>query len=291
MKAELLKLPNETAHSFCVRHDYLPNINNRWHYHPEMELIYFYKGQGTQFVGDDITRFCPGNLILIGKNLPHFFKYDSDEILQRVDNSPYCTVIHFNEDFWGERFLNLPENIFIKSFFEKAKRGIELNLSVIDPIIGLMNQLVHSEGTKRIVLLLDILILMSKASEFKYLSSVGFKTDFEDLDSDRLNLIYDYSFKSFKKKITLDEIADVSNMTPNSFCRYFKRKTKKTFSNFINDIRVGHACKLLIENKLNIKQICFESGFQNFSSFHSSFKLVTGKSPLNYQHEYLGVAN
>ena len=124
-------------------------------------------------------------------------------------------------------------------------------------------------------------------AQTKFLSSTGFRQNFEEADKDRINAICDYSFANFKSKVLLNEIADIANLSPNSFCRYFKAKTQKTYSQFITEIRVGHACKLLIENNLSIKQVCYESGFNNFTSFYKYFKLITGKSPLGYQREFM----
>jgi transcriptional regulator GlxA family with amidase domain len=114
-----------------------------------------------------------------------------------------------------------------------------------------------------------------------------FKNEFSGLENDRINVVYDYSFTNFKRKIELEEIAAVAGISPNSFCRYFKSRTKKTYSQFIIEIKVGYACKLLIDNKYSVKQICYESGFNNFASFHKYFKLITNKSPLDYKREFI----
>ena len=119
------------------------------------------------------------------------------------------------------------------------------------------------------------------------LSSIGFKNEYTDQANDRINQVYDFSFTNFKRKIDLEEIAAVAGISPNSFCRYFKARTKKTYSQFILEIKVGYACKLLIDNKYSVKQICYESGFNNFASFHKYFKLITNKSPLDYKKEFI----
>jgi transcriptional regulator GlxA family with amidase domain len=119
------------------------------------------------------------------------------------------------------------------------------------------------------------------------LSSIGFRHDFSEFESDRINAIYDHTFSRFAQKIPLEEVAAVAGLVPNSFCRYFKSRTGKTYSQFVTEIRVGHACKLLIDNRISIKQLCFESGFNNFTSFHKQFKMITGKSPQHYQKEHL----
>jgi AraC-like DNA-binding protein len=286
MKPELLRVTTETTHSFSARQDKRANINNRWHYHPEIELIHFRKGSGTQFVGDNIKRFGPGDIVLVGSNLPHYWKYD-DSNTENDDKQPYSVVIHFFDSFWGNSFLNLPENKSIKTTLENARRGLQIIGNTQQQIATYMSDILFTEGPKRIIMLMEALIAIGDCDQTKFLSSLGFKQNFEEADKDRINDIFDYSFANFKNKILLEEIANVANLSSNSFCRYFKLKTQKTYSQFITEIRVGHACKLLIENHINIKQICFESGFHNFSSFHTAFKGVTGKTPLQYQSKFL----
>ncbi len=136
MKPQLLKVPTGQAHSFSVRQDRLPNINNRWHNHPEVELIQFHKGGGTQFVGDHIKRFGSGDIVLVGSNLPHYWHFDKGYLQESEEETPYSTVIHFTETFWGDRFLNLPENKPLKAILEKAKSGILLTGSASTRIAG-----------------------------------------------------------------------------------------------------------------------------------------------------------
>jgi transcriptional regulator GlxA family with amidase domain len=135
--------------------------------------------------------------------------------------------------------------------------------------------------------MIEALAIISSCKQFLQLSSIGFKPDNFVQESDRINAVYEYSLKNFRRKIQLEEIAEVANISPNSFCRYFKSKTRKTYSQFLIELRVGHACKLLIENNQCIKRLCYESGFNNFTSFHKYFKIITGKSPLIYQKEFM----
>jgi AraC-like DNA-binding protein len=239
-----------------------------------------------QFVGDSIKRFEQNNIVLVGSNLPHYWKYDQENTVV-YGHRPYSTVIHFFEDFWSQTFLNLPENKIIKHTIEKAKRGIQISAKKEPLVARLIEQIANAEGHSRITLLMEILAAIGSSNSVKQLSSIGFKYDFEEADKYRINLIYNYSFAHFKDKILLDEIAKIASLTPNAFCRYFKTKTRKTYLQFITEIRVGHACKLLIEDEISIKQICYESGFNNFSSFHTAFKLITGKTPLTYKKQFM----
>lgn len=286
MKPQLLKVPYGPHHSFGVRKENEPNINNRWHYHPEVELIYFHHGAGTQFVGDHISQFKAGDIVLVGSDLPHFWKYDEICFNQEAYPSAYSTVVHFFENFMGERFLHLPETRHLKFFLEKARRGVLLRGLNADRIGEMIEHVYLSEGINKIIALISCLSEFANCTDTIALSSLGFKYDFPESENARINAIYNYTLNNFHKKIKLSEVAEIAGMIPNSFCRYFKHHTGKTYSDFLTEIRIGYACKLLIANKSSVKQICYESGFNNFSCFHQNFKNITGKTPQHYQREY-----
>jgi AraC-like DNA-binding protein len=287
MRPQLLKVSKDPQCSFSVRHDRVPYINNRWHLHSELELIHFKKGEGTQFIGDNIKRFKSGDVVLVGANLPHYWRFDDTFFEEEAKNMTDIRVVHFSENFLGDQFLQLPENNNIRAVFDKAKRGLQIQGKERQKIAEILEQLLLVEGTQRIILMIEALAIISSCKQFSMLSSIGFKPDNLAQESDRINAIYEYSLKNFKRKIQLEEIAEVANISPNSFCRYFKSKTRKTYSQFLIELRVGHACKLLIENNQCIKRLCYESGFNNFTSFHKYFKNITGKSPLIYQKEFM----
>jgi AraC-like DNA-binding protein len=287
MRPQLLKVSKGPNYSFSVRRDLVPHVNNRWHYHSEVELIHFEKGEGTQFIGDSIERFKAGDVVLVGANLPHYWRFDDAYFNEDFPATADIRVAHFSENFWGNSFLLLPENVNIKSILEKGRRGLYIPGETGVAIAEILNQLLEADGCLRVILLLKALSLITNCKDVRMLSSLGFKHDLMDNERDRINDIYEYSIKNFKGKIQLEEIASVANISPNSFCRYFKLRTRKTYSQFLIELRVGHACKLLIENNLSIKQLCYESGFNNFTSFHKYFKQITGKSPLTYQKEFM----
>src|ERR1700744_3735299 len=157
MKPQLLKVSNGPAHSFSVRQDLVPHFNNRWHYHPEVELIHFKKGEGTQFVGDSIKQFRDGDLVLIGSQLPHYWRFDDAYFKEDSKQSADVRVAHFCENFWGEQFLQLPENKMVRQVLEKAKRGIKVNGKTKIVVAGLLEKMLTAEGSERIILLLNAL--------------------------------------------------------------------------------------------------------------------------------------
>ena len=287
MRPCLLKVLKGPDSSFSVRRDLVPHVNNRWHYHTEVELIHFKKGEGTQFIGDNIKRFKAGDVILVGSNLPHYWRFDDSFFEENTKTTADVRVSHFNENFWGEQFLQLPENNNIKTILEKAKRGLQVTGKSKQQVAEKLEQLLHSESSQRIILLIEALSAVANCKQLVTLSSIGFKPYLVKVESDRINSIYEYSIKNFRNKIQLEEIAEVANISPNSFCRYFKSRTRKTYSRFLIELRVGHACKLLIENNQCLKRLCYDSGFNNFTSFHKYFKMITGKSPLIYQKEFI----
>jgi len=287
MKPQLLKVSTDLVHSFSARQDTMPNVNNRWHYHPEVELVYFKNGSGTQFIGDSISQFKTGDVVLVGANLPHFWQFDSNYFEKDAEVTPDVCVIHFKEDFWGEAFLNMPENKEIKNILNSSKRGIQITGASDQNIGDIIEKIVTAEGARKIMLLMEVLLQIGDCKLNNLLASLTFQHNFQEVEKDRINAIYNYSIVNFKKKVSLEEIAAVANISPNSFCKYFKSRSRKTYSRFINEIRVGNACKLLIENKLNVKEVCYESGFYNFASFHKYFREITGKSPLTYQKSFI----
>jgi AraC-like DNA-binding protein len=286
MKPQLLKISKSPVQSFSVRHDVKLNMDNKFHYHPEVELIHFIKGKGTQLIGDSILPFQSGDLILVGSNLPHYWRFENNAEATGKGNAE-VKVAHFSESFLGSIFLNLPENRGIKDLLEKAKRGIKIEGKNKSKITKLLSSMLDAQGTDRIILLILALVQIAKNDQLVLLSSPGYIQLKEELHDERIQSIYDYTFANYKNKIHLEDIADVARISPNSFCRYFKTLTKKTYSQFLNEVKIGQACKLLIDNKINIKQVCFESGFNNFASFHKCFKDITGKSPMIYQKEFL----
>ncbi|MES2418950.1 MAG: AraC family transcriptional regulator [Bacteroidota bacterium] len=287
MKPQLLKVATDFIHSFSARCDTVADTNSHWHYHPEVELIYFKEGNGTQFIGDSIETFNTGDVILVGSNVPHYWRFDSTSVDNRqVD----VRVVHFNENFWGEDFLGLPENKELKILLQQAQRGLQVLGDEKKVIANLITQVIAAEGSRKIMNLMEALLTISASKDVKYLASLGFKYHFNELEKDRFHAIYNYTISNFKDRISLEDIAEIAKISPNSFCKYFKSRSKKTYSRFINEIRVSHACRLLIENKMNVKQICYESGFYNFASFHQYFKQIIGKSPLQYQKSFVSKA-
>src|SRR6202012_393273 len=286
MKAILRKVDFGNDYSFSVGEDILPFLYNHWHFHPELELTLIRKGKGIRLVGDSLEEFDDGDVILLGSNLPHMWRNDHAYFEKDSNLHIEAIAIHFKECFWGTGFFDLPEMKNIRELFDRAKQGIKIKGKTRELVQKKMEAILQVNGVKRIEYLLNMLEMIASSTSSSILASSGFTKTYNLTNTDKINDIYDYTFNNFKNRITIKEIAEVVNLSPHSFCRYFKTRTLKTYWQFLSEIRVGYACKMLIENRLSIGQICYESGFNNLSNFNRCFKTTTGKTPLQYFKEY-----
>jgi AraC-like DNA-binding protein len=286
MKPHLLKIPKEDEHSFSVRYDVVSHFYNKWHYHPELELVYIIEASGRQFIGDSIHHFKNNDLILVGSNLPHLWHCDEKFLEKGSKLKVEAIIIHFLPDCFGTSFFNLPENKSLVSLFQKAKMGIRIKNQSRDAVCKLMRQLVDAKNSERIILLLQILETIAESKQTKTICSEALTFHYSKTEAERLNTIYQYILHHFSRQLTLEQIARVAHLTPNGFCRYFKSRIKKTFSRFLLEVRIGHACKLLAETEKSVAEICYESGFNNFSNFNRHFKVIAGRTPLNHRKHY-----
>ncbi len=255
------------------------NKNNSWHYHPEIELVYVNGGSGKRQIGSHVSYYTDGDLILIGSNLPHCGLTDN------LTGNKSEIVVQMRIDFLGNDFFNIPEMRKIQELFEVAKGGIAFYGSAKDSIGSKMELLEQQTDFLRLLSILNILNELGNSQEFKILNAEGFSLETEVKDNTRINIVFNHVKSNFKEEITLDEIANMVSMTVPSFCRYFKKITNKTFVQFLNEYRLVHASKLLAEQPISITEVCFESGFNNFSHFNKSFKAFTGQNPSAYRKQ------
>jgi AraC-like DNA-binding protein len=288
MRPSLLKIENTRENSFSIRHDVIPAFKGVWHYHPQVELHYIVKGEGIRFIADNVSNFSAGELIFLGENVPHCWR--SGEEYLDTENSPGVEVIvlQFLPDCLGKHLFNLPEAYMLSKLFEKARSGMLINGKAKAKIVTLMQQLLNESGLGCIITLVEILKELSETDQYK---PITFSKNALYLcttdEGTRFNNICHHTLKNFRREVSLSEIASVGNLSTTSFCRYFKMMTNKNYIQFITQIRVNHACKLIIEDRLSTPTICFESGFYNLSNFYRHFKKHTGMTPLVYRNTYL----
>ncbi|MBK8515300.1 MAG: helix-turn-helix domain-containing protein [Saprospiraceae bacterium] len=275
----LEKIAPSFGHSFSLKkfEDSNPNSLPYWHFHPELEIVYIKHGSGKRHIGNHISYYSGGDLILLGPNLPHYGFTD------RLTGSNSEIIVQMREDFLGKDFFHLPEMQSIMQLFERSKSGLSFSGNTKDEVGARINSLFYMDQVEKLTEFLKILQILSISKEYTTLNAVGITLVVQGQDTDRIDHIYKYVRQHFTEMIQLDDIAKEVSMTVPSFCRYFKKVTGKTFTAFVNEFRIVHACKLLSEERHSIAEVCFESGFNNFSHFNRLFKSITGKSPNVYR--------
>lgn len=287
MKAQYYKLPKHYHETVFVREDIISSFYSEWHYHDEIELVYILKGTGTRFIGDNISHFSNGDLLLIGAFLPHVWR-NEDRLSPRGEKkNVHAIITQFPINIGGEGLLNMSEMAPIKKLLEESKLGINFSLPDMHVVKRKIKKMRSQSPFARLLTLLSILKELSEINERNILSSVPFADYYQKHKSKRIDKVYDYILKNFERDIELEELASIANMTATSLCRFFKQSTRKTISCFINEVRIGYSCKLLIEGKLSISEICFHCGYNNLSYFNRQFKKIIGKSPSLYQSQLI----
>lgn len=287
MKSALRKDLEPVGSSFTVKELVEPHFDPNWHFHPHYQLFLVEKGTGTRFIGDSIKPFTPGDLVFLGPNLPHLWRSDQIYFDKQSGLTTKGTVVYFAEDFLGAEFMAKQEMAPLRNLFNLARQGLEWTGYTRERTETSLKQIARQPaGFERIISLLTLLNELSHATDYRYLTSPGYTNTVKPTETDRMQLVHDYVLNHFPDDLSLDTIADLAGMTPPAFCRYFKTRANKTFSEFVSEVRIGHACKLLINGKVSITQISFESGFRTLSNFNRQFKEITGQTPSVYVKNY-----
>ncbi|MEO9511257.1 MAG: AraC family transcriptional regulator [Flavobacteriaceae bacterium] len=281
MKLHLLDRSSIIDRSLTVSHNLYQNFLRIWHFHVEFELVVILQSSGMRFVGDNIEKFDVGDVVLIGKNVPHMWLNDDKYFEKGSSLEAEAISVHFKKDFLGADFFNVPEMNAISNLLYKAEQGIKF-LKVEDNVINELKILVNLNPMAQIIKIIEILSLLSRHKEFKLLASSGFMNSFHKTENRRLDKIYEYVFENFNSPIGSGDVAKVVGMNKSAFSRFFKKTHRKPFTKYLNEIRIGYACKLLLENNESITSIAFLSGFNNISNFNRQFKMIKGKSPSAY---------
>jgi len=269
--------------SFYVERKKIPYFGVHWHYHEEFELMLTLKGEGVRIVGDNMDHFNDSELVLMGAGLPHLFKNEEKDESSPAD----YIVVKFRDLLMESSFFSLPEFSKIRQLLIASKRGIVFSHKTTKQLKNQIIKLSESSGPSKIIHFISIFETLSEAEDFKLLSSEDFHIKASTKGEERIQKVIDYIGKSYIKDISLDDLAEVACMTTNSFCRYFKNRTGKTAFEFIREFRVNKACQMLINGEKSISEICYDSGFNSFSSFNRIFKNLKNISASEYKNKYI----
>jgi AraC-like DNA-binding protein len=278
-------VPKALDNAFSLRHDILPHFGTVWHYHPEIELHYLIKGEGTRFIGDHIGNFQQDDMILMGSNLPHTWKCN----LTDLENGEHveALVLHFHPECFGKDFLNYAETQAILRLIEHARNGLLIHGTSKENIKELLWKMKPETGLSKLIHLLEIFKILLDNQDYEVLSNNIEYSKFNKLDESRIDKIFSYTLQNFKEKIFIEDVAGLANLSVTSFCRYFKITANKSYFDFLTEVRLNHACRLILESDYTIQNIALDSGFENTSNFYRHFKNVKGITPKEYKARFL----
>lgn len=286
MKAELIDVNLNGSNSIRIKKVNQHYLNAPFHFHGSCELVWVEKSFGKRIVGDHIGNFKDNDLVLMGPDLPHIWR--NDEVFHKNSKSlrVKATVIYFPPAF----LLNLVDDQEIKriaaELIRKATRGLIFRGKCNDKVCSLLANIDKASGFNKIIRFLQAIDILATSKDYEYLASLSFKNMYAEKDADRLSKVYQFLMLNFSRDINLTEVADMCNMTPNSFCRFFKSRSQKSFTQFLNELRIGHACRLLQEEKHSVSDACYESGYNNPANFNKFFKSIIGQTPTEYRKKF-----
>ena len=283
----LKKIGEGTNNVLEIMHVNAAHFYPYWHYHPQYEIMLIEKSSGTRYVGDSITPYGDGDVTFMGANIPHLFRSHPEYFDVKSKKRAKATVLYISDAFVNSDFFSLREMLAISELMQLSQRGLLIAGPSKAEIVRRIHKIANESGMQLLIDFIELLYFIACKKEYKVLSSLGFTHTLDKNDLSRLNRIFDYLLKNFHNNITLEDVSEIAYMSTTSFCRYFKERTNKTLITFLNEIRIGQACKLLIENKnMNVSQICYECGFNNLTNFDIQFKKLKKMNPLAFREMY-----
>jgi len=250
-----------------------------WHFHPEYELVYIESASGTRHIGEHISTYEKNDLVLIGSNIPHLnFDYGIKTTYRKV-------VVHLKKDFIENHISGVPELNPITQLFEKSKYGLAFCGKVKRQIGEKLFHFEHLNDFQRYIQMLEILDMLANIPNPELLHEQPYNNKVSEREQGRLRAIYAFVDKNYHKKINLDEVAAISNMSKEAFCRYFKKVNKYTFIEFLNRYRISQSKRILISGK-SVSDACYQSGFESLSYFNRTFIKITNENPRDFRKRY-----
>lgn len=254
-----------------------------FHFHPEMELVYVVESFGKRIIGDIIEPFAEGDMVFIGRNLPHIWMNDDIFFKEHSDLKAKAIVFYFNKNIFSKDFYNMKEAITLNEFFQKSERGIRISGNTKEVIANKLKNLLLKKDFEKVIGLFEIMHILSTSKDISFIVSDGYNAQLKHSETDRLSAVYKYVQQNFKDNISLATIANISSLTPQSFCRLFKKRTGKSFVEYLNEARISAACKYLLDTDWSISEVAYHCGYKTVSNFNKLFKNITGLSPKMYR--------
>jgi AraC-like DNA-binding protein len=289
MKVLQFTLPVPGDNNIIIKRDVLPYFYQHLHRHDEIQITWVQRGEGTLVVNNNMHVFGANEIYFIGANQPHVFKSDPVYFDSKSKRNVKALSIHFNPQGKLRSFLELAEMKPMLAFLKKHNNGFSIPEEHVPDVAHKMELILKHKNMDQIVALIDLFKKFASIPRLKELSSIYNHSEVSEHDGIRLSNIYHYIMANYARSITLEDVAQQAFMTPQAFCRYFKKRTLHTFVSFLNEVRINEACKKLTAGdaeSVSISAIAYNSGFNTVTNFNRVFKTIVGKSPSEYQEDY-----
>ena len=287
MKVLQFTIPVADDRAVIVQEDVMPHFYPYLHRHKEAQLIWIKEGEGTLVVDNQMHTFKKNDIFLIGANQPHLFKSNPEYFEEQQGLKIQALMIFFNPNGKLHSFLELPEMQLIKSYLNFAKGGVRLPSSEIDLVIQKMLSVQYAKNQQLMIQFLQLLDVLAQMQSSSELLVAHGPSSFSESEGIRIGHIYNFLMQHYNRNVMLEEVAEEAHMTPQAFCRYFKKHTRQTFVSFLNEIRVNEACKKLASgNYENISVVAYNCGFNSLTNFNRVFKTVMKVAPKIYLESY-----
>lgn len=280
MKPVFQRLTTEPEEGFAFKAIRSCGFDCPWHVHPEYELIFVIQGQGYRIVGDNISRLSSGDMVLVGPGLPHIWQ---DEPAPNGGGSVHFLLVQFEDKFLGERLLGLAAMEPLRRLLHQSKRGLHIVGRTHAKVAALMNHMDDLKGMDRVLQFLQILVTLAASNDCEPIASPGFVADTSLYDEERMDRVFQFLNSQLGQAVRLAEAARIVHLSDGAFSRFFRLHTGKTFPEFVNELRIGRACSLLMEDHLNVTEVAYECGFTNLSNFNRQFLRLKGLSPREFR--------
>lgn len=282
MKVVDFRVPKIKKEAFRIQEDVGKFYYDQLHQHPEIQLMLILEGEGTLIAGDYVGRFGSGDLFVLGSGLPHVFRSDKKYYEPGSKLRTKAVSIYFNEHYWGDSFWQLEELKLLRKFVARSAQALQITGKKKDSVAAMICELTNKQGIDKLILFFSMLKELTQIKGATPLAVAPRANKIDSSEGKRMNAILSFTFRESHRKIYIKEAADVAHLSVEAFCRYFKVHTRKTYTAFLNEVRVSNACQLLIGKDYSISEVSAMSGFTNLSNFNRIFKRVTGKSPSRY---------
>jgi AraC-like DNA-binding protein len=259
--------------------------NTPWHFHPEVELFYCTKAKGIHFIGNYVSPIEERELVLIGRNLPHTRQTDKSYYFQHRDEIAQSITLKFKENFLGDHFFAINEFVHIDTLLIKARQGMKFYGETYRQVVSVLKKMDEVSPLPTLLQLVAILDILGHSEEFIFLNADISLQEGKNEEAQKIEKVFWFTTHHFSESISLSDVAEITNYSKAAFCRFFKQYTRKSYFQYLSEIRISNACKLLMEEDMDIAQVSYSSGFNNHSNFHKQFKKIVNLTPKEYREK------